>query len=347
MGGGPAGATAARLLASLGRRVVLVEASAAPRAKVGEVLAPSARPILESLGLRERIDSDPALARRCLGVVSDWNGPFVRDYLREPGGLGWILDRRAFEALLARDAVEAGVDWRWSHRLRSVERLGSGLRLIVSVPGADGQQAIEIDPAFAVDASGRAGALARRIGGKRRVATRLIARQEPPGERPSPISGSAWVRISAEPDGWHYAAEGPNRQKHSLFFSRQAAPSGMSAPGWEAGFSMLDRAHGDHWVAIGDSAAAFDPLTSQGIPNALTSAVAAVDSVEAALGGRTDAMRAYAEAMRATWAHSLAGAANVYESERRWPDRSFWTSIGADMSSSGIASRSITHPAPL
>jgi len=56
VGGGPAGATAATLLAKAGHRVSLFERQAFPRFHVGESLVPAVNLTLEKLGVRERMD---------------------------------------------------------------------------------------------------------------------------------------------------------------------------------------------------------------------------------------------------------------------------------------------------
>src|ERR1700733_3972184 len=55
IGGGPAGATAAALLAERGRDVVLLEKAEHPRFHIGESLLPQNMPILERLGVAEAV----------------------------------------------------------------------------------------------------------------------------------------------------------------------------------------------------------------------------------------------------------------------------------------------------
>ena len=316
---------------------MLAEAAAGPIEKVGEALAPSARPILETLGLAARLDTEAGLARRCLGVVSDWGGPHVRDYLREPGGHGWILDRRAFEAMLARDARDSGVDWRWRHRLRRAWPTNSGHKLILS---GEGGAEVAIDAGFVMDASGRAAALARRLGARRRLASRLVARETPPRSQTTPFCGSSWLRIAAGPEGWTYAAEGPDGRLRSLSLGK-AIGEAPAARGWEAGFSILDRFHGPAWIAIGDAAAGFDPLTSQGIANALASGLAGARAVHAALGGDATELRTYESAMLTTWSRSRSGAQSVYASETRWAEEPFWSAVRSAQLSATSATLSL------
>jgi flavin-dependent dehydrogenase len=81
---------------------------------------------------------------------------------------------------------------------------------------------------------------------------------------------------------------------------------------------------GEGWIACGDAAAAFDPLSSQGLLGALAGGVAAAQAICAedtgtALAGiavRHREIRAIYEARRST----------AYARERQWPDRPFWHS---------------------
>src|SRR4249920_186848 len=57
VGGGPAGATIATLLARQGRRVVLLEKASHPRFHIGESLLPASVPLLERLGVRAQIEA--------------------------------------------------------------------------------------------------------------------------------------------------------------------------------------------------------------------------------------------------------------------------------------------------
>ncbi|HLJ39706.1 MAG TPA: FAD-dependent oxidoreductase, partial [Steroidobacteraceae bacterium] len=55
IGGGPAGSTAANLLAQRGYRVTLLEKDHHPRFHIGESLLPANRPLFERLGVAEQV----------------------------------------------------------------------------------------------------------------------------------------------------------------------------------------------------------------------------------------------------------------------------------------------------
>ena len=57
IGGGPAGSTAASLLAKSGRNVLVLEKEKFPRYHIGESLVPGVMPVLEELGILSEVDS--------------------------------------------------------------------------------------------------------------------------------------------------------------------------------------------------------------------------------------------------------------------------------------------------
>ena len=85
LGGGPAGSTAAALLAREGRRVALLEREHMPRYHVGESLLPSVLPFLEELGVADVVARHGF--EKKVGLTFVWG----RD--RTP----WVLDFRELD----------------------------------------------------------------------------------------------------------------------------------------------------------------------------------------------------------------------------------------------------------
>ena len=176
-GSGFAGSILARILATTGRRVLLLERFAHPRFALGESSTPLAAILLETLAERYRL---PDLAD--LAAYGRWTqrlNPLRRglkrgftfyghrpDHEWSPGpanehrllvaaspsdaiaDLHW--HRADVDAHLVDRAIEAGVDYRDHARVTGVERIADGWRLAV-----EGRDPVEAD--FFVDASGRRG----------------------------------------------------------------------------------------------------------------------------------------------------------------------------------------------
>ncbi|PYV02919.1 MAG: dehydrogenase, partial [Acidobacteria bacterium] len=86
----------------------------------------------------------------------------------------------------------------------------------------------------------------------------------------------------------------------------------------------MDRIAGKNWLAVGDAAAAFDPLSSQGIQSALTSGLRAAQSVERYLNGDRVALPSYASWVNKNFAEYLLIRNRFYRRELRWPRSLFW-----------------------
>ena len=110
LGGGPAGASTALALASSGFSVTIFERSRFGAARIGETLPPHARQPLTELGVWDRFLADGHLESP--GVVSVWGRtePYENDFIVNPYGPGWHLDRGRFDAMLAHAAAKAGAE---------------------------------------------------------------------------------------------------------------------------------------------------------------------------------------------------------------------------------------------
>jgi flavin-dependent dehydrogenase len=328
VGGGPAGATVARVLAANGVHTLVLEAARGPRWKPGEVLAPNCVPVLHSLGLLDTLAASPALALPCLGIRRSWGTPQPRlhDYFAERGGRAFVVDRSAFEALLAARAVEAGARWQWSAAFVSASREGDGWRVAI----AEGTQAYPrtLRTRFIVDASGRAARPSRKLGAARRRLARRVAICRT--RLRAPDAADLWLDVRACANGWRYVARGPRGVRSEVLVT---AP-GAARPALtrrahaicDASFSRLERCAGDGWVAVGDAATSFDPIASQGLPHAMSSGIAAaLATLDWLARGSREALIAYASALDATWRHSVRGSNAVYAAQPRWRAAPFWT----------------------
>jgi flavin-dependent dehydrogenase len=351
IGGGPAGASAGRALARHGIETLLIERSDGSGNPVGECLAPSANPLLHHLELHDALRASAPLPS--FGNRSAWGGDgslVDRDFLREPFGHGWHLDRPAFNASLLTAAERDGVTvWRRS-RVATVDRDGGVWRVGVETAGGARTVAAE----FLVDASGRAAAVARRYGGRRRRSDGLVAAVAI-FERVGAVVRDAATLLEAADRGWWYSALLPHGRLVVVWFTDPdllAADAAWRRERWwdlleasdatrervmaceveraatiqvmAAGSGIVLPPVGDGWIAAGDAAAAFDPLSSHGIASALGMGHRAARAVAACLRGDAAAITAYGDGILAEFARYLWLQHAYYAEEQRWPEAPFW-----------------------
>src|ERR1700682_1252662 len=108
IGGGPAGSVAAMLLARAGVTTTVLEGEPQGRWKIGEGLPPISRRILARLGLWDRFLEDLHLPS--YGNCSAWGSEQLVDhnFIFDPNGNGWHLDRSRFDKMLSDAALKAG-----------------------------------------------------------------------------------------------------------------------------------------------------------------------------------------------------------------------------------------------
>src|ERR1044071_3478733 len=112
IGGGPAGSTAASVLAEKGRRVVLLEKEKFPRYHIGESLMPYCYFPLERIGVIDRMKSSHYPKKYSVQFVST-NGqvsqPFYFfQHLKHEASTTWQVLRDEFDQMLLDNAREKG-----------------------------------------------------------------------------------------------------------------------------------------------------------------------------------------------------------------------------------------------
>jgi hypothetical protein len=81
---------------------------------------------------------------------------------------------------------------------------------------------------------------------------------------------------------------------------------------------------GNDWCAVGDAALAFDPLSSQGLFNALYTGLRGAQAVSAALAGNAMPLAAYRDRVAMIRDAYLRNLIRYYQMETRFRDRVFW-----------------------
>lgn len=353
IGGGVAGCATALALAAHGvDDVVVIDAGRQHGWRIGEAIPPAACMALNQLGLWNDFRTQRHLAST--GSCASWGSPELRfnDFMLDPHGLGWHLDRAAFDAMLASAVAARGGRLLSGLRLREVVH-DAGSDHVLSFEGCDGTRA-RIAAGFLIDATGIAAGAVRRLGVARNQIDCLTF-----------ISG---IFDLAEPDvvptrtlleachfGWWYMARLPHGRliaalavdptaqrdfreigawmtalratRHAVHWlsGGGAQPMGRPLHVALAPSAILSRVVGERWLAVGDAASACDPLLSQGIMTALHDGVAAARAITACLAGAGEApLLGYQEDVFARFRQSLGLRHHLYGLERRWWQAPFW-----------------------
>jgi flavin-dependent dehydrogenase len=333
VGGGPAGATVALCLARRGWKVCLFESTAFDTERCGETLPPEINPILRELGVFDEFRALTPLESP--GLVTVWGGrPQEHDYLRNPHGPGWHVDRNRFDAMLCRQAVAAGTVC-FNRR-----RAGVGQR------DAGWWHVGEIRARILIDAAGRNGL---RIGADagRDTEDRLLAivlRLTHPRGAPPDLR----TYIETTPAGWWYSAPLPQGEIIAMFFTdcgvyardgivlqqqlRQAPLTRSRLLGAQAvctrtvyvASSCRRKIAAEAWLAVGDSAASYDPLSGMGIFKALRQGTNAAIAVDGYLQGNAALLTQYAALVRGEFDAYVLRRRAHYAAETRWTGHEFW-----------------------
>jgi 2-polyprenyl-6-methoxyphenol hydroxylase-like FAD-dependent oxidoreductase len=348
VGGGPGGSATALSLRSHSPSlsVVLIEASHYEAVRIGESLPPPAKPILDHLGVWDAFQRQSPCEVH--GTAAAWGSAALldNDFIFMPANVGWHLDRAAFDAMLADEAGRLGGSLLFDTRVRDVKSVGDGWRLNLS----DGNS---IDARFVVDATGGNAALARRCGARFVETDTLVG-----------IAGffengddDARTLVEAFEDGWWYTAGLPDGRRiiacmtdadiarrkglhEAKEWRRKLAEmsviGAMTATAGRGKLSgplvirscssrRLEPAAGKNWLAAGDAASRFDPLSAQGIVKALRSGVFAGYAIGDQLTRNDDSgLERYRRFVFEEFKNYTEVRVKYYREETRWPTSEFW-----------------------
>lgn len=340
VGGGPAGSALALDLSRRGFLVAIIERSAYRDFRVGETLPPAIRKLLTELGVWEQFLASERL--ESYGIRSAWETPIARhqDFLFNPYGCGWHVDRARFDAMLASAASHAGATLLVSSRITTVRQDPNSAWLLEV---AQEQNKRRLRGRWLVDATGRKALIARKLGTPANVVDRLIG-----AVALSPHSGDAqWTLIEAVENGWWYSAPLPGARTVFAYMtdsdlwaparweeflniapltSERASAIGTGSPVRVVSAATVHRhpVVGPNWIAVGDAAFAVDPLSGQGIYKSIESGLRSAAAVARALAGDNGGVLEYESWTGKSFRSYLAVRHQFYRAVERWPGSLFW-----------------------
>jgi flavin-dependent dehydrogenase len=314
VGGGPAGSTAAALLARQGVRVTLVEKSRHPRFHIGESLLPMNMPIFERLGV---LDQVMAIGQRKHGAdfpAANERGYNVFRFARtlNPGtGYAVQVRREALDQLLFAHAAACGAETHEDTEVLGIDFAEDAAT--ARLRGADGSESqLRVD--YVVDASGRNTLLGTALRLKRKhqrhQSAALFAHFAGVQRRAGEDEGN--ISIYRFPSGWIWMIPLPGdcmsigavcypeylrqRRGSNADFLLETLKKIPGARERMQGARMIgnlhatgnysyicDRMSGHRWIMVGDAFAFLDPIFSSGVYLAMNSAERGAQVVAACL----------------------------------------------------------------
>ncbi len=307
VGGGPAGATVATLLAQAGIDVTLLERETFPRYHIGESLLPSILEIADLIGLRDKLESH-GFVRKYGGYLAWGHETWHLDFTSLSSPYGFQVTRAEFDQILLEHAKSQGVRVFEGVEVRSLNFDGDRPRSATWRDQSGQSGTIDFD--FLVDASGRDGLMAVHQNKNRRY---LEAFQNVAiwgywdGARQATFAPPGSITNGSIDDGWVWAiplhdgttSVGVVQHKTSFKEKRRSLGSiesiyhaainecslisDLVEPGHlvselrtEQDYSyMAERLAGPGYILAGDAACFIDPLLSTGVHLATHAAVLA------------------------------------------------------------------------
>jgi len=317
IGGGPAGSTAAAILAQKGRKVVLLEKEKFPRYHIGESLLPYGFFTLERLGVLDKIKKSHFVKKFSVQFVSEdgrSSQPFYfHTHLKHEAAQTWQVLRSELDQMLLDNAREKGAEVIEEITAREPIRENGAIQGVKAVDKSGAER--EFRAPITIDASGRDAFFVTRNGWKIRDAylnkiavwTYYKSAQRDPG-----IDEGATTVAYVPEKGWFWyiplagdvvsvgvVAEKDYLMKHTKdlkeIFHQEVAKNVWVqqhlAVGEQFGpyritgeYSYRSRyCAANGLVLAGDAFAFLDPVFSSGVMLALRSGELAADAADAAL----------------------------------------------------------------
>ena len=350
IGGGPAGSTAARLLAEWGHSVTLI-AKQDGRPNLAESLPPSVVKLLEHVGALDAVNAGGFY--RTTGNTVWWGDPEGRSENFLGGAEGYQIESARLEDLLLELARHAGV-----RLIRGVVReVTFGEDSAEVAYETQGEQDLE-RCTWVLDCSGRAGVIAKQglrqpVAGRRTLALVRVWTSAKSWDLPDP----SHTLVESYQDGWAWSIPVSPTERHTTVMvdptltdlTRGADISRM----YDAELAKAPRIHqvglggspvgepfacnasqytasevtGDGFLLVGDAVSGIDPLSSFGVKKALVSGWMAAVVTNTCLRNeamRRPALELYDRREREAYSSLLALAERFYRDAADTHDHPYW-----------------------
>lgn len=318
IGAGPAGTTAATILAEeKGRKVIVLEKEHFPRYHVGESLIPHCWDTLDRLGMTSRLDAKGFQSKQSVQFVSpegELSTPFYFEkHTDHPRAKTWQVDRETFDTMMMERAREAGAEVR--EGIKVIDFLEEDGTVVGVLAEDESGKRFELRAPMTMDASGRDALFQRKKKWRKRdpklnkVAIWTLykgAKRDPGVDEGATtiayVKGKGWfwniplkddivsTGIVAERDylyrdGRDLAEIYAREIKENKWVDDHLSEGQQFGEYWVTGeYSYrAENCATDGLLLIGDAFAFLDPVFSSGVYLALTTGSMGADAVEIAL----------------------------------------------------------------
>jgi len=329
IGGGPAGSTAATLLARAGRRVVVLEREKFPRFHIGESLLPFSTKAFDRLGVREKLDRTfmPKHGGEIMAACGTKSAKFYfKDGFESTRDRAYQVTRSEFDKLLLDHSRENGAEVREETEVKKIDLGQDDVRLEIE-PLGGGLETIH--SRYLLDCSGRQTILGNFFKFKKTYdhlqKFSVFAHYENV-DRPAGIDGTL-IRMVRGLDRWFWLIPltatrmsigvvmdtgsframklPPEKVLEQCILEQPLMLKEMTkaervSPVYSAGDYSYRNAKlfGDRWLLAGDAAGFIDPVFSSGVFLAIMSAEKAADALNEILGDESRKPRLFREYSR-------------------------------------------------
>ena len=346
VGAGPAGLATSLCLSANHISHCVVDASKYAVYKAGDALPPNAKPLLKQLGILGLLDHKhhmPYYGNNSIWGSDTWH---KEEFIKSLYGHGYLLDRVYFEKQLRQLVCDTNTPFYSGYQLHNVEEKVSEIEATIR----SDSECLQLTAQYIVDATGRKASVCRHLGAYKKALDQQLTfsfwhqtKQQIPRQ----------IWIEATENGWWYLSPAANGKVNCMFFTlnglrpqrnemakflraeliktiqiqkiiqpveeelidNQCMPSGTSC---------LEIPYGDHWLAVGDAAFSYDPISSYGITSALASGYYGAHAIASKLSGEEAAFMSYHYILQNGTMPYLQKLTNQYSMEKRWPNSYYW-----------------------
>lgn len=347
IGGGPAGLFTAIALKQNKYEVIVLEAGTYSKPRAGEHLGAEAKTLMKNLNIPHQIIENNSIS--CSGIDGAWGQEELlsRSSIFNPYGEGIILSRPAFDCAIAEYCKSLNIDIRLNCRVSTLKRIDDCWEINTK------NSQFEVD--FVIDASGRNSKFSKTFGTSKISYDNLIGLSKVliPIDNQQPTSSQLLIESIAS--GWWYSVQLQSGKVAATFMTSAnlvAVADNSQEVFWEnqlkktnhtskklerfvasektftqsAKTQILEKVSGDGWLAVGDAAMSYDPLSSAGILKGIRMGISAASKIDAWAKGNPEALDEYDQDCRNTFEEYLSNREAYYALEKRFNDSPFWYS---------------------